>query len=104
MKNPKTERSRNTDGGVTLTLLRSKYLMAWSEYLELAKEGSALLAQLTDVPIPESKQNEILSQRGRELAAHATYSKARKRLWDFLTHSKPDRSDGDLMGTSKDEE
>jgi hypothetical protein len=89
---------------MTLTLLQSKYLIAWSEYLELAKEGSALLAQFTEVPIPESKQNEILSQRGRELGAHATYSKARRRLWDFLTHSKPDRNDDDVMRISKDGE
>ncbi len=63
--------------------------MALEAYLELARQGCELLTGIDEVPVPEDKRNEILSQRREELHAHSEYTKARSKLWEFLNDSKP---------------
>jgi hypothetical protein len=56
--------------------------------MKARREGYALLAAVTDLPLCESAQAEILAQRRREVDAHTAYTEARTKLWKFLT-AKP---------------
>jgi hypothetical protein len=98
MKNPKLERLRQIHGSMTLAVLHNECLRTGSEYAELIKESYALLVQLKE-PITENMRNQIFSHRGRELTAHAAYSKARTLLWDFLTDSKVGITEADQKAT-----
>jgi hypothetical protein len=52
--------------------------------MQIVKQGCELLIGIKDIPAPENERNEILSHRRRELQAHADYTKARSKLWEFL--------------------
>jgi hypothetical protein len=71
---------------------------ALRSYIELVKEGCSLLGEVKEFPVPEHTRNEIFSHRRRELMAHSEYTKARRRLWDFLTTSKLNEADEDAIG------
>jgi hypothetical protein len=67
-----------------LTRLQMKCSTALEAYIAITKQGCELLCRIKDVPIPENDRNEILAHRRRELHAHADYTKARSKLWEFL--------------------
>ena len=67
-------------------------------YVELVKEGCALLAEVKEVPMLENQRNAIFSHRRQELLAQSAYTKARRRLWDCLIDSKPVARVDDVMG------
>jgi hypothetical protein len=71
----------------TLKSLQTKCSITLNAYLDLAKAGCELLCGLNERPLSESKRNEILSHRRQELHAHANYTKARSKLWEFLNHN-----------------
>jgi hypothetical protein len=76
---------RDSNVNETLSVLQTKCTTKLTAYLELAKEGCELLGQLNPVPLTENKRNEILAHRRLELHAHSDYTKARSKLWEFLT-------------------
>jgi len=67
-----------------LTRLQVKCSRALDTYMHVVKQGCELLMGIKDIPAPENERNEILSHRRRELQAHADYTKARSKLWEFL--------------------
>lgn len=71
----------------TLSRLKKKCSITLTAYLELAKEGCERLCQRSEVPLGEDMRNEILAHRRRELHAHSDYTKARSKLWEFLTRT-----------------
>jgi hypothetical protein len=57
-------------------------------YLDILKEGCALLEGVQEIPISENQRNLIFSQRRQELLAQTAYIRARRRLWDFLNNAQ----------------
>jgi hypothetical protein len=58
-------------------------------YVRRLQDGCDLLGQVKEGVITQSKRHVIFAHRKRELLAQAAYTKARKRLWSFLTDSEP---------------
>ena len=57
-------------------------------YIRIIKEGCDLLGQVKEGAIPENKRDKIFSHRKQELLAYAAYTRAQRRLWNFLSNSE----------------
>jgi hypothetical protein len=75
-------------GTLTLTQLQDECSETLQSYVQLIKEGCAILGNVKEIPVSEYKRKEIFAHRREELAAHTAYTKARTKLWDFLNDSK----------------
>jgi hypothetical protein len=58
-------------------------------YVRVIQEGCDLLSGVKEGFITEHNREEIFSHRKEELLAYAAYTRARKRLWSFLSYSDP---------------
>lgn len=58
---------------------------AFKVYIEVSREACELLRDLDDVPVPEERRNAIFAVRKQEMIAHQAYTRARQKLWKFLT-------------------
>jgi hypothetical protein len=73
----------------TRSQLQKECSRALQCYVRLLQEGCDLLGQVKQGFIAENQRDEIFLHRKQEVCAHIAYTKARKRLWSFLTDTKP---------------
>jgi hypothetical protein len=71
----------------TWTQLQEECSRALGYYVRLLEQGCDLLGQVKEGPIADNQRDEIFLHRKQETCAHIAYTKARKRLWSFLTNS-----------------
>jgi hypothetical protein len=69
--------------------LQKECSRALRTYIQVIQEGCDLLGQIKEGLIPEDKREVIFSHRKQELWAYAAYTRARRRLWRFLSDSEP---------------
>jgi hypothetical protein len=69
--------------------LQKECSRALGTYIQVIQEGCDLLGQIKEGLIPEDKREVIFSHRKQELWAYAAYTRARRRLWRFLSDSEP---------------
>ncbi len=76
-----------------MTYVRTQLLeecsRAMRNYVRVVQEGCELLGEVKEGLIPKNTRDKIFSHRRQELLAHAGYTRARKRLWSFLSYSEP---------------
>jgi hypothetical protein len=63
---------------------------AMQRYLQLVQKGGDLLGELEDGAIPEYSRDKIFANRRQEALAYAAYTRAQRRLWQFLSDSEPE--------------
>jgi hypothetical protein len=69
----------------TRNQLQKECSRALQAYVRLLKHGCDLLGQVKEGLIADNERDEIFWHRKQEVCAHIAYTKARKRLWSFLT-------------------
>jgi hypothetical protein len=71
------------------TQLQEECSRAKRNYVRVVQEGCELLGEVKEGLIPKNTRDKIFSHRKQELLAHAAYTRARTRLWSFLSDSEP---------------
>ena len=79
----------DTSRTATLVQLRKAYERSFRDYMKACRGGYALLAAVTDLPLSEITQRQMLAQRRKEVDAHTAYTGTRTKLWKFLTANSP---------------
>ncbi|MFL6353770.1 MAG: hypothetical protein ACJ74Z_18240 [Bryobacteraceae bacterium] len=70
-------------------------------FVQIVQKGCDLLGELKEGVIPEAARDKIFSNRKQEGLAYATYTRAQRRLWRFLTDSEPEDRVDDIPPRKK---
>jgi hypothetical protein len=69
--------------------LQNECSRALHNYVRVIVEGCELLGEVKEGLISDDKRDKIFSHRKQELWAYASCTRARRRLWRFLSDSDP---------------